>query len=125
MIIEMEFAQKGLVKEAPRWYSSVGPPGGDEAAALLDAFLRERSPAVRERLVELHLPLVRSIARRYAYRGEPLEDRVRVGEADDSFDPRGGNDFVRYAIPTIAGEIRNHLRDRVATIREPRRAVAA
>jgi RNA polymerase sigma-B factor len=129
MIGEMEFAQKGLVKEAPRWYSSAGPPEGDEAAALLDAFVRDRSPAVRERLVELHLPLVRSIARRYAYRGERLEDLVQVGaiglvEAIDRFDPRRGSDFVRYAIPTIAGEIPNHLRDRVATIREPRRAVA-
>lgn len=79
----------------------------------------------RERLVELYLPLVRTLARRYANCGERLEDLVQVGsigliEAIDRFDPEHGN-FTSFAIPTITGEIKNHLRDRTASIRVPRR----
>jgi RNA polymerase sigma-B factor len=90
------------------------------------AYQRTRDHALRERLVELYLPLVRSIARRYAYRGEHLEDLVQVGcigliEAIDRFDCERGDDLAALAIPTIRGEIRNHLRDRSAPVRVPRR----
>jgi RNA polymerase sigma-B factor len=80
----------------------------------------------RTRLIELHLPLVRALARRYANRGERLEDLVQVGaigliEAIDRFDPERGSDLVSFAVPTITGEIRNHLRDRTTVVRIPRR----
>src|SRR5213076_1292345 len=83
-----------------------------------------RSP--RDRLIEKHLHLVTSIARGYANRGERVEDLVQVGaigliNAVDRYDPRRGVDFPAYAIPTIAGEIKRHLRDRSSTIRLPRR----
>ena len=35
--------------------------------------------AAREELVQRHLPLVRSLARRFAGRGESLEDLEQVG----------------------------------------------
>jgi RNA polymerase sigma-B factor len=93
---------------------------------VVHAYQRTRDHALRERLVELYLPLVRSIARRYAYRGEHLEDLVQVGcigliEAIDRFDCERGDDLAALAIPTIHGEIRNHLRDRGAPVRVPRR----
>lgn len=80
----------------------------------------------RERLIELHLPLVRALARRYANRGERLEDLVQVGsigliEAIDRFDSERGSDLVSFAVPTITGEIKNHLRDRTTVVRIPRR----
>ena len=80
----------------------------------------------RDRLIEDHLPLVAALARRYANRGERLEDLVQVGavgliEAADRFDPHRGVDFPAFAVPTIAGEIKRHLRDRASTIRLPRR----
>jgi RNA polymerase sigma-B factor len=83
-------------------------------------------PTARERLIELHLPLVRALARRYANRGERLEDLVQVGsigliEAIDRFDPERGSDLVSFAVPTITGEIKNHLRDRTTIVRIPRR----
>ncbi len=83
-------------------------------------------PAARERLVRRHLPLVRAVARRYARRGEPLDDLVQVGSigliaAVDRFDPDRGGNFLAFALPHIAGEIRKHLRDRASTIRVPRR----
>jgi RNA polymerase sigma-B factor len=81
----------------------------------------------RHRLIEQHLPLVRAIARRYAHRGESLDDLVQVGavgliKAVDRFDPGRGVTLGAYAAPTIAGEIRRHLRDRVTLIRIPRSA---
>jgi RNA polymerase sigma-B factor len=77
-------------------------------------------------LVGAHLPLVRAIAKRYAGSGEPLEDLVQVGSvglvaAARRYDPARGVPFAAYAAPTVDGELRRHLRDRVATIRVPRR----
>jgi RNA polymerase sigma-B factor len=93
---------------------------------LLRAYHEDGDRAARDRLVEEMLPLVRSLATRYAGRGEQVEDLVQVGaiglvQAIDRFDARRGSDFVSFALPTITGEIRNHLRDRGAAIREPRR----
>jgi RNA polymerase sigma-B factor len=99
----------------------------EEHTGLLRGYRETRDPAARERLIELHLPLVRALARRYANRGERLEDLVQVGaigliEAIDRFDPEKGSDFASFAVPTITGEIRNHLRDRTNVVRIPRRA---
>jgi RNA polymerase sigma-B factor len=88
------------------------------------------SPATRRELIERHLPLVRTVARRYAGREEPLEDLVQVGtigliKAVDRFDAGRGVALGAYATPSIAGEIRHHLRDRSAPVRVPRREQAA
>jgi RNA polymerase sigma-B factor len=88
---------------------------------------RERGDrSARERLIAQYLPLVRGLARRYAGRGEQLDDLVQVGaiglmNAIERFDPARGVDLPAYAVPTIAGEIQRHLRDRVAPIKMPRR----
>lgn len=84
----------------------------------------------RERLIEAYLPLVRSLARRFANRGEALEDLVQVGsigliKAVDRFEPGRGVDLAAFAVPNILGELRRHLRDRGALIRIPRRNQAA
>ena len=94
--------------------------------ALLRTYRRTGDPAARERLVELYLPLVRALARRFAHCGEGLEDLVQVGsigliKAIDRFDPERGSDLAGFAVPTITGEIKNHLRDRGSPIRVPRR----
>jgi RNA polymerase sigma-B factor len=87
------------------------------------------APDERHRLIEDHLPLVHAIARRFAHRGEALDDLVQVGsvgliKAVDRFDPTRGVTLGAYATHTIAGEIRRHLRDRVPLIRIPRNAGA-
>jgi len=71
---------------------------------------------------------VRTIARRYARGGEPFDDLVQVGsigliEAIDRFDPERGSDLACFAIPTISGEIKRHLRDRCPALRLPRDVV--
>jgi RNA polymerase sigma-B factor len=78
---------------------------------------RAERDRVRAVLIEQHLPLVRYFARRYAGRGEPMEDLLQAGsiglvKAVDRFDPGRGLEFSTYAAPTILGEIRRHFRDR-------------
>jgi RNA polymerase sigma-B factor len=94
--------------------------------SLLREYREHGDRSARERLIAQYLPLVRGLARRYAGRGEQLDDLVQVGaiglmKAIDRFDPDRGVDLPAFAIPTIAGEIQRHLRDRVAPIRMPRR----
>src|SRR5947208_7302763 len=79
----------------------------------------------RERLIEQYLPLVRSLARRYSYRGEQLEDLVQVGcigliKAIDRFDIDRGVELTTYATPNIIGEIKRHFRDKGWAVRVPR-----
>jgi RNA polymerase sigma-B factor len=81
---------------------------------------------LRDHLVEIHLPLVEYLARRFAGRGEPLDDLVQVGtigliKAVDRFDTERGVEFSTYATPTVVGEIKRHFRDKGWTVRVPRR----
>jgi RNA polymerase sigma-B factor len=85
-----------------------------------------RLPPARCELIERHLPLVRSVARRYAGGPEPFDDLVQVGsigliKAAERYDAARGPSFAAYAAPFIAGEIRHHLRDRCSPVRVPRR----
>jgi RNA polymerase sigma-B factor len=85
----------------------------------------ERS-ALRSKLVTGYLPVVQHIARRFAGRGEPVDDLEQAGtvgllNAVDRFEPARGIDFLSYAVPTITGEIRRHFRDRTWSMRVPRR----
>jgi len=97
-----------------------------ESRRLLREYHRTRDPAIRARLVDLNADLVRYIARRFANRGEPLEDIEQVGflgliQAIERFDPSLQNEFSTFATPTISGEIRRHFRDRSWAVRVPRR----
>ncbi|WP_345673888.1 RNA polymerase sigma factor SigF [Yinghuangia aomiensis] len=81
---------------------------------------------IRDRLVEMHLPLVEHLARRFRNRGEPLDDLVQVAtigliKSVDRFDPDRGVEFSTYATPTIVGEIKRHFRDKGWAVRVPRR----
>ncbi|MCA1595178.1 MAG: SigB/SigF/SigG family RNA polymerase sigma factor [Chloroflexi bacterium] len=82
--------------------------------------------AIREQLILMHDKLVRFLARKFADRGEPLNDLVQVGyigliNAVDRFDPERGTKFSTYATPTIVGEIRRHFRDTRWSLKVPRR----
>src|SRR5437870_8861051 len=71
------------------------------------------------------MSLVRSLARRYSYRGEQLEDLVQIGaigliKAIDRFDIDRGVELTTYATPNIIGEIKRHFRDRGWSVRVPR-----
>jgi RNA polymerase sigma-B factor len=92
---------------------------------LLRRYHQENDLEAREKLIEQYLPLVRSLARRYSYRGEQLEDLVQVGcigliKAIDRFDIDRGVELTTYATPNIIGEIKRHFRDKGWSIRVPR-----
>ena len=81
--------------------------------------------SAREALVQRHLPLVRSLARRYAGRGESLEDIEQVGaigliKAIDRYELSREVALTTYATPNIVGEIKRHFRDKGWAIRVPR-----
>jgi RNA polymerase sigma-B factor len=81
--------------------------------------------AAREQLIEQYMSLVRSLARRYAYRGEQLDDLVQIGaigliKAIDRFDLDRGVELTTYATPNIIGEIKRHFRDKGWSVRVPR-----
>lgn len=100
-------------------------PSKAEIDALFQSYKEDRNPETKSRIVDAYLDLVRSLARRFANRGEPLDDLVQVGsmgllKAIDRFDPDRNIQFTTYAVPTIVGELRRYFRDRAATIRVPR-----
>jgi RNA polymerase sigma-B factor len=81
---------------------------------------------IRGELVELHLPLVEYLARRFRNRGEWLDDLTQVAtigliKSIDRFDLERGVEFSTYATPTIVGEIKRHFRDKGWAVRVPRR----
>lgn len=88
--------------------------------------LREQQDgAAREELIKRYLPLVKSLARRFASRGQPVEDLVQVGsigliKAVDRFDLDRGVELSTYATPTIMGEIKRYFRDKGWAVKVPR-----
>jgi RNA polymerase sigma-B factor len=86
----------------------------------------EKRQRIRSELVELHLPLVEYLARRFRNRGEWLDDLTQVAtigliKSIDRFDLSRGVEFSTYATPTIVGEIKRHFRDKGWAVRVPRR----
>lgn len=85
-----------------------------------------RREAIRAELVEMHMPIARGLARRYAQYDEPLEDVQQAAmlglvKAINRFDAERGERFLAYAGPTMAGEVKRHFRDRTWLLRMPRR----
>jgi RNA polymerase sigma-B factor len=83
--------------------------------------------SIRDRIVEIHMPLAQYFARRLAGKQAPVEDLAQVGavgllKAVDRFDPALGHEFASYAAPTMLGEIKRYLRDSGWLVRVPRRA---
>ncbi|MFE3106067.1 SigB/SigF/SigG family RNA polymerase sigma factor [Kitasatospora indigofera] len=108
--------------------------GKTEARELSDALFErlaglERGSAaysyVRGTVIELNMPLVRFVAAGFRHRAAELDDILQVGvvgliKAVDGYDHRRGVEFLTYAIPTIAGEIKRFFRDTSWPLRVPR-----
>src|ERR1700753_3802623 len=92
---------------------------------LLRRYHEQGDLQAREQLIEQYMSLVRSLARRYAYRGEQFDDLVQIGaigliKAIDRFDVNRGVELTTYATPNIIGEIKRHFRDKGWSVRVPR-----
>jgi RNA polymerase sigma-B factor len=101
-------------------------PTKAEIRALFARYHADRQADVRDELVLAHENLAIYLARKFADRGEPLEDVIQVAQigllkAIDRYDPTRGIEFTTYATPTIVGEIKRHFRDKLWAVRVPRR----
>jgi RNA polymerase sigma-B factor len=86
---------------------------------------RTRDPRLREAIVQRHVGLAYSIARRFEGRGEERDDLRQVAlfalaQSIDRFDPDRGVQFSTFAAPTITGNLKRHLRDHTWLVRPPR-----
>lgn len=79
-----------------------------------------------ERLTLDNLALARSVARRFRSPSGPRDDDlvqvayIGLWNAARRFDPERGASFAAFAVPTISGEIKRHLRDHGWFVRPPR-----
>src|SRR3954462_2873729 len=97
----------------------------DTEEALFDRWRRRGDERAHAELVNLHLPLVRQLARRYSYTSEPLDDLIQVGsvgllQALSRNAAPVGSPFKAHAIPTILGELPRHFRDSAWSVHLPR-----
>ncbi len=102
-------------------------PAEAESAALFARWRRDGDRAAREALMARHMPLARSLARRYGRSSEPFEDLLQVAslgllKALDRYDAARGIPFVSFAVPTILGEMRRYVRDSGWAVHVPRGA---
>jgi RNA polymerase sigma-B factor len=114
----------------PATISTTAPPSrgarsSHHDAALLARYARTRAPDLRDRLVRRYLPLAHYSASQYARGSEPFDDLLQVAsigllKAIDRYEPARGAEFSSYALPTMAGELRRHFRDRSWNVRPPR-----
>jgi RNA polymerase sigma-B factor len=80
---------------------------------------------LRARAIEQNLPLANRLARRYAGRGELVDDLAQVAalaliKAVDSYVPSRDVPLAAYAVPSILGALKRHFRDTAWAIRVPR-----
>ncbi len=104
-----------------------GQPSPEDLALLarFREYRRTGDRALRDELVTSQLGLAAAVARRFARRGEPIEDLVQVASyglvrAVERFDPEHGAPFAGFAVPTIMGEIKRHFRDHTWSGKVPR-----
>ncbi len=95
---------------------SRSPPNREQERRLFVRWQRFGDERARGELVERFLPLARELARRFARGREGSEDLAQVAsigllKAIDRFDPERGIAFTSFAVPTITGELKRHVRD--------------
>lgn len=103
----------------------------DDEARELERLFREHRDSgdidLRNALANRYLSLAAAVARRFANRGEPMDDLVQVAnyglvKAVERFDVDRGVSFASFAIPTMIGELKRHFRDRTWSTKVPRSA---
>ena len=104
---------------------ATAPVARTSDAELLRLYHEDDDVSARQELIERHIDFVQRLARRYARRGEQLDDLTQVGcvgliKAIDRFDGSFGASLTTYAAPNILGEIKRHFRDRGWSVRVPR-----
>ena len=97
----------------------------DRIMRLHESYFATRDSAIRDELLERYLPLCKAVAAKFTGRGVERDDLEQVAamallSALERFDPAKGFRFSSFAVPTLTGALRNHLRDRGDGMRMPR-----
>jgi RNA polymerase sigma-B factor len=118
------------VRNGPLLRRRTGRERRDQDGAAPDSAARPEARTLARKLVEdelvaQHLNLARSLARRFAGHGEPVEDLRQVAFvglvlAARRYDPDQKASFSTYATATILGELKRHFRDKSWMLRVPR-----
>lgn len=100
-------------------------PSKQRTRELLIRYHKQGDQAAREAVIQEQLSLVEFLARKFAGRGEPIEDLIQVGsvgliKAVDRFDVDRNIELSTYATPNILGEIKRYFRDKGWSMRVPR-----
>lgn len=77
---------------------------------------RDGNKEALDKLIQMNLPLVSSISKKFLNRGYEYEDIFQIGsiglvKAVNNFDSKFNVKFSTYAVPMIIGEIKRFLRD--------------
>jgi RNA polymerase sigma-B factor len=97
----------------------------EEPLARFLEYRRTKDRRLRDELISEHLGLAIALARRFAGRGEAVDDLEQIAtlgllKAVERFEPERGLAFSTFATPTISGEIKRHFRDKSWSVRVPR-----
>lgn len=106
--------------------SGSGSGNRPDEAEVEALFHRLPDADARNELASLFMPFAEYLARRFAGRGEAVEDLTQVASigllnAIDRFDAGREVQFSTYAAATIVGELKRHFRDKGWALRVPRR----
>lgn len=97
-----------------------------ETKELFSLYSNNKNIDIRNILIERHMYLANILAKKYANKGVDFDDIYQVASlaliyAIDRYDISKGYEFSSFATPTIIGEIKKYFRDKVWTLKVPRR----
>ncbi len=119
--------ESGRAKSSRRSAASTPLELKAKTLELLQQYHQTRSAAIRNRLVEMNLGLVRKEAHHWKHQcQESFDDLLQIGcigliQSIERFDVSRGLAFSSFAMPYIRGEIQHYLRDKSQTVRIPRK----
>jgi RNA polymerase sigma-B factor len=98
----------------------------EQVISLIEQYRRDGDRGALEQLVTQFRSLVESVAYKFSRGQELYEDLVQVGmigllAAIRRYDSMKGRSFESFAIPTIVGEVKRHIRDKTWSVHVPRR----
>jgi RNA polymerase sigma-B factor len=105
--------------------STLAPRAATTTEDLIRRYQLTGDERAREQAISNLMLLAYSVCRRYERRGVEWDDLVQVAslgliKAIERFDPERGMAVSSYVVPTIAGEIKRHFRDKTWAVRPPR-----
>ena len=93
---------------------------------LFNIYSKDKNVEIRNILIERHMYLANILSNKYINKGVEIDDIYQVASlaliyAIDRYDIEKGYEFSSFATPTIIGEIKKYFRDKVWTVKVPRR----